>query len=165
MLDFFFFSWAHVVSSLVFIKFSACRRIPEHIAAPCGVSDAATGSLCLSVSRLHMAAAVLHRRDAARKLLPPRNRCPWACFLCSLAAESLCTYGRLPPQSGTATCCSTFFFPRHGLLFFLTLQNTFSFFLFLFCLDIHGVFNRALPKRENVYLMTSQWKGPGAQHR
>ena len=50
-------------------------------------------------------------------------------FVASLPSLSAHMGGSLP-QSGTATCCSTFFFPRHGLLFFLTLQNTFSFFSF-----------------------------------
>ena len=51
----------------------------------------AMGSCACSV-HFHTAAAATHRQVASHKLLAARNRCPWACFLCSFTfLQSLCS--------------------------------------------------------------------------
>lgn len=98
---------------------------------------------CVFPLHFHMVGAALHRQDASCKLLPARNRCPWACFLCSFTALVSLHIWEAPFLEHSNSLQYFFLFPS----FFFSLGIA----KYVFCLDIHGVFNGTVPKRENMY--------------
>lgn len=86
-------------------------NMSSHSKVHCGsVWNWRTAMGCCAFSfHLHMAGAALHWQDASHKLLPARNRCPWACFLCSFTAHMGGSLLRTQQQFAALFFCAIIF--------------------------------------------------------